>query len=60
MWFGRVVLLLGWCQLWDGVLFFGSPLVVYILLALAQGFILITYIGAPPDSRELQATDPEI
>ncbi|KIM83391.1 hypothetical protein PILCRDRAFT_442053 [Piloderma croceum F 1598] len=44
MWFGRVVLLLAWCQLWDGVLFFGSPLVVYILLALAQGFILITYI----------------
>jgi len=45
MWFGRIVLLLGWCQLWDGVLFFGSPLVVYILLAIAQGLILAIYIG---------------
>lgn len=46
MWFGRVVLLLGWAQLWDGVFFFGSPLVVYVLLAIAQGVILATYIGA--------------
>jgi hypothetical protein len=58
MWFGRVVLLLAWCQLWDGVFFFGSPLVVYILLALAQGFILMIYIGMSLDSREPYTTDP--
>jgi len=44
-WFGRIVLLLAWAQLWDGVLFFGSPLVVYILLGIAQGLILVTYIA---------------
>lgn len=45
MLFGRIVLLLGWAQLWDGVFFFGSPLVVYILLGIAQGLILVAYLG---------------
>lgn len=45
MWFGRIVLLLAWAQLWDGLLFFGSTLVCYILLAIAQGLILLAYIG---------------
>jgi hypothetical protein len=60
MWFGRIVLLLAWCQLWDGVLFFGSPLVVYILLAIAQGLILAIYIGTKLDSSELHHADIEI
>ncbi|KAF7980722.1 hypothetical protein HWV62_36725 [Athelia sp. TMB] len=44
MWFGRIVLLLAWAQLWYGLIFFGSPLVCYVLLAIAQGLILLAYI----------------
>lgn len=45
MGFGRIVLLLAWAQLWVGLTFFGSTLVCYVLLAVAQGLILVTYIG---------------
>lgn len=57
MWFGRIVLILAWCQLWDGVIYFGSPLVVYVLLAVTQGLVLIVYFGILSRLPELHTTD---
>ncbi|KZP22369.1 hypothetical protein FIBSPDRAFT_824753 [Athelia psychrophila] len=45
MWFGRIVLLLAWAQLWVGLTFFGSTLVCYVLLAIAQWLIVLAYIS---------------
>ncbi|GAA98578.1 uncharacterized protein L969DRAFT_505082 [Mixia osmundae IAM 14324] len=43
---GYLLIGLAWAQLWQALTYYGSPVVDYVLLAIAQGLIVIAWIAA--------------